>query len=126
MYSFVCNFSKLEVITHYKAKNQDTVKTNLSEHAHTIDSIKLEKMRFQSDETVSEMGLLHLSKMCLIWQPIDEKVLWQKVLYRKIGESKTSGTQQLSQARIIERIISMAKVMHGLHMVGHRVVVLMF
>ena len=80
-------------------------------------------MRFQSDETVSEMGLQRLSKMCLIWQPINEKVLWQKVLYRKIGDSKTSGMQQLSQARVIERIISMAKVMHGLHMVGHLLLV---
>ena len=51
-------------------------------------------------------------------QPIDDKVRWQKVLYRKIGDSKTSGMPQLSQARVIERIISMAKVMHGLHMVG--------
>lgn len=60
---------------------------------------------------------------CLTLQPIDDKVLWQKVLYRKIGDSKTSGMSQLSQARVIERIISMAKVMHGLHMVSHYVVV---
>lgn len=51
--------------------------------------------------------------------PIDDKVRWQKVLYRKIGDSKTPGITQLSQQRVIERIISMAKVMHGLHMVEH-------
>ncbi|BFZ07812.1 hypothetical protein BsWGS_10847 [Bradybaena similaris] len=51
--------------------------------------------------------------------PIDEKVQWQKVLYRKIGDTKTSGTHQLTQGKVIERIISMAKVMHGLHMVEH-------
>ncbi|XP_025103910.1 ryanodine receptor-like isoform X4 [Pomacea canaliculata] len=51
--------------------------------------------------------------------PIDDKVRWQKVLYRKIGDSKMPGNSQLAQQRIIERIISMAKVMHGLHMVEH-------
>ncbi|KAK3736855.1 hypothetical protein RRG08_000604 [Elysia crispata] len=51
--------------------------------------------------------------------PIDEKVQWQKVLYRKIGDTKTSSTTQLTQVKVIERIISMAKVMHGLHMVEH-------
>ncbi|GFO35387.1 ryanodine receptor [Plakobranchus ocellatus] len=51
--------------------------------------------------------------------PIDEKVQWQKVLYRKIGDTKTSSTTQLTQVKIIERITSMAKVMHGLHMVEH-------
>ena len=33
--SFVCYFSKLEHITHHKAKNQSTVKTNYCEHACT-------------------------------------------------------------------------------------------
>ncbi|KAK0046902.1 ryanodine receptor 44F, partial [Biomphalaria pfeifferi] len=51
--------------------------------------------------------------------PIDEKTQWQKVLYRKIGDTKLSSTLQLTQKKVIERIISMAKVMHGLHMVEH-------
>ena len=42
MGSFVCNFSKLELCAHYKAKNYNTVKTNYNtvktnflEYAHT-------------------------------------------------------------------------------------------
>ena len=39
MYSFTCYFSKLEHITHYKAKNQNIVKTNpikcMGMHVHT-------------------------------------------------------------------------------------------
>ncbi|KAJ8309071.1 hypothetical protein KUTeg_013945 [Tegillarca granosa] len=48
--------------------------------------------------------------------PTDDKVLWQKVLYRKIGGP--AGTD-CSQNRVIDRIMSMAKVMHGLHTVEH-------
>ena len=33
MYSFTCNFSKLEHIAPYNAKNQNTVKTNFRSHA---------------------------------------------------------------------------------------------
>ncbi|XP_052768471.1 ryanodine receptor 2-like isoform X9 [Mya arenaria] len=48
--------------------------------------------------------------------PIDEKIKWQKVLYQKIG----GGTgNEGDQNRVIDRIISMAKVMHGLHTVEH-------
>ncbi|KAL4238125.1 Ryanodine receptor 2 [Mactra antiquata] len=47
--------------------------------------------------------------------PIDDKIKWQKVLYQKIGGTSTN----LDQTRVIDRIISMAKVMHGLHMVEH-------
>lgn len=48
------------------------------------------------------------------FQPIDDKIKWQKVLYQKIGGE--SGAQ-MDQKRIIDRILSMAKVMHGLHTV---------
>ncbi|XP_053408017.1 ryanodine receptor-like isoform X6 [Mercenaria mercenaria] len=48
--------------------------------------------------------------------PIDDKIKWQKVLYHKIGSGTSSN---LDQQRVMDRIISMAKVMHGLHMVEH-------
>ncbi|KAL3874970.1 hypothetical protein ACJMK2_037916, partial [Sinanodonta woodiana] len=48
--------------------------------------------------------------------PTDEKVKWQKVLYHKIGGTVRS---ELSKKTVIETILSMAKVMHGLHMVEH-------
>ncbi|KAK3094056.1 hypothetical protein FSP39_023525 [Pinctada imbricata] len=48
--------------------------------------------------------------------PTDEKVKWQKVLYTKIGGVK--GLEQ-DQKHVIERILAMAKVMHGLHTVEH-------
>ena len=35
MYSFICCFLKLEHIAHYKAKNQNTVKTTPPPHTHT-------------------------------------------------------------------------------------------
>ena len=34
MYSFVCYFSRLEHIAHYKAKNQNTIKANFSVRTH--------------------------------------------------------------------------------------------
>jgi len=52
--------------------------------------------------------------MPVILQPIDDKIKWQKVLYQKIGGGQGS---HHSQTRVIDRIISMAKVMHGLHTV---------
>ncbi|XP_070180339.1 ryanodine receptor-like isoform X4 [Littorina saxatilis] len=74
-----------------------------------------QKLLQKDPEGDIEEFLLH--SLTTLEGPIDDKVRWQKVLYRKIGDSKTPGTTQLSQKRIIERIISMAKVMHGLHMV---------
>ncbi|XP_041353187.1 ryanodine receptor-like isoform X2 [Gigantopelta aegis] len=60
-----------------------------------------------------------LQSLETVEQVIDEATQWQKVLYRKIGDTKMSGQSQLSQSKIIDRIISMAKVMHGLHLVEH-------
>lgn len=48
-------------------------------------------------------------------QPTDDKVRWQKVLYTKIGGVERTN---VDQHHVLERILSMAKVMHGLHMVG--------
>ncbi|XP_048259812.1 ryanodine receptor-like isoform X9 [Haliotis rufescens] len=47
---------------------------------------------------------------------IDEASRWQKVLYKKIGDTSTTGQSKSSRDKIIGRIISMAKVMHGLYL----------
>ena len=57
---------------------------------------------------------LHVHRHYYILQPIDDKIKWQKVLYQKIGSSGS----QYNQQRVIDRILSMAKVMTGLHMVS--------
>ncbi|XP_052827801.1 ryanodine receptor isoform X7 [Octopus bimaculoides] len=44
---------------------------------------------------------------------------WQKLLFRKIGDSKLSSNIELNSEKSIERIVSMARVMFGLHMVEH-------
>ncbi|XP_048731868.2 ryanodine receptor-like isoform X6 [Ostrea edulis] len=46
--------------------------------------------------------------------PTDDKVRWQKVLYTKIGGVERTN---VDQHHVLERILSMAKVMHGLHMI---------
>ena len=52
--------------------------------------------------------------MLCILQPTDEKVRWQKVLYTKIGGVERTNADQ---HHVLTKILSMAKVMHGLHMV---------
>lgn len=52
--------------------------------------------------------------VCFLFQPTDEKVQWQKVLYTKIGGVERTN---VDQHHVLSKILSMAKVMHGLHMV---------
>lgn len=44
---------------------------------------------------------------------------WQKLLFRKIGESKLSSHTELDSHKSTERILAMARVMFGLHLVEH-------
>ncbi|ESO90186.1 hypothetical protein LOTGIDRAFT_123762 [Lottia gigantea] len=74
--------------------------------------------RYKNIDTMAVTFLSLFTYSCFRFQPIDDKVQWQKVLYKKIGDTKTS-TAQLDQSKVIDRIISMAKVMHGLHLVEH-------
>ncbi|XP_071161899.1 ryanodine receptor-like [Mytilus edulis] len=77
-----------------------------------IDSFA-EEMLMESEADIEDFLLKSLE---VEEGPTDEAVKWQKVLYRKIGGSTD---MQLDQCKVIDRILSMAKVMHGLHTVEH-------
>jgi len=47
----------------------------------------------------------------------DEAMLWQKSLYKKIGSKKDASKTDLDC--IVERVLAMSKVLHGLHLVEH-------
>ncbi len=47
----------------------------------------------------------------------DESLQWQKSLYKKIG-SKKGSQQDFHLDYAIERVMAMAKVLYGLHLVG--------
>lgn len=64
-----------------------------------------------------ECKLARCFAFCFCQSEKDEKVQWQKLLYKKIGTTKLEGMSQLNQAKIVEKILSMAKVLHGLHLV---------
>ncbi|XP_013392084.1 ryanodine receptor [Lingula anatina] len=44
---------------------------------------------------------------------------WQKVLYKKIGRTKFAGVVEMTLDHAVERVMSMARVLHGLHLVEH-------
>ncbi|XP_064623398.1 ryanodine receptor-like isoform X6 [Lineus longissimus] len=49
----------------------------------------------------------------------DAKMKWQKLLYKKIGETKQKAVVEVDQNSIMKRVINMAKVLHGLYLVDH-------
>lgn len=67
--------------------------------------------------TVSDTLIL-LNLECILQDNEAEKNKWQKVLYKKIGRTKLAGVVELSQDKVLERVMCMAKVLHGLHMVS--------
>ncbi|XP_064602338.1 ryanodine receptor 2-like [Liolophura sinensis] len=83
-----------------------------------VQQAKQKLFQKESDGDVEEFLLLSLEQGEDASEK-DEKVQWQKLLYKKIGTTKLEGISQLNQAKIVEKILSMAKVLHGLHLVEH-------
>ena len=61
------------------------------------------------------LSSISLTDIIFLQTDDDEALQWQKSLYKKIGSKKDASKTDLNC--IVERVLAMAKVLHGLHLV---------
>jgi ryanodine receptor 2 len=102
--------------------NEDNSQLELTkEQEEIVESFIRRYLKSSEISTLSENGYENFSEDQSIDKETYKKTQWQRVLYRKIASKRHLFTSMssLSQEAIIEKIMEIAKVLYGLHMVEH-------